>query len=344
VKVSVVMRKSWDSWVLRKIGLRLVECLVDSGIEAEYVTVPNVASDINHFLHFSFAEKVPGSITTTMITHVDDLIKARRVKEILSYEVHGGICMSKYHLEELINFGISHEKLSYVLPALDNTKVRKTHFTVHGNRYRDGRKNEAFLKQLAQSIDLSFAEFSFFGAGWEEIADSLQKAGADVTQHSSTDDFAHDYAKMNSALKVADYYVNMGWDEGSLGSLDAYVNRTKMILSAQGYHLHLLDEYTRYFNTYPEFQAIFQSLRTDYTQRQEIANNMSWEGYATQHEVIWKSLLQGGGLPLPKYFNYGQSQQQFDRKHLKPILNTSVYKTVSRATAIMLRKFGLDNE
>lgn len=343
MKVSVVIRKSWDGWVLRKIGLKLVENLTQLGIDAEYVTKPNPESDINHFLHFSFAEAVPSSITTTMITHVDDAIKAKRLQEILLDEINGGICMSKYHMKELVNFGISPAKLSYVLPALDNTKVRKIHFTIHGNRYRDGRKNEGFIKQLAESIDLTFSEFSFFGTGWEEIADILRKVGVDVILHPPTEDFTQDYLRMNNVLKFADYYVNMGWDEGSLGSLDAFVNRTRMIISAQGYHLHIFDETTRYFNDYPEFQSIFQSISVDYTGKQEVSNNMSWELYAKRHQIIWKSLLQGRGLPIPQFSNYVEGSQEFDMERLKPILNTSLRKTFSRATGIVLRKLGFDN-
>jgi hypothetical protein len=343
MKVSVVIRKSWDAWVLRKIGLKLVENLVELGIEADYVTAPNPESDINHFMHFSFAETVPGSISTTMITHVDDAIKARRLKEILSQQVNGGICMSRYHMEELIDYGISPEKLSYVLPALDNTQVRKIHFTLHGNRYRDGRKNEEFLKRLARSIDLSFAEFSFFGTGWEEIVEILTKAGVDVTVQLPTEDFTEDYVRMNKALELADYYVNMGWDEGSLGSLDAFVNRTSMIISAQGYHLNVFDKNTRYFSNYEEFHSIFQSISAEQAHKQEIAKNMSWQQYAKCHQGIWDSLLKSGILPLPQVSNYGDGVQQFDRIHLKPILDTSHRKTISRAKVIALRKLGIKN-
>lgn len=343
MKVSVVIRKSWDGWVLRKIGLNLVSNLVDLGIEAEYVSDPNPDSDINHFLHFSFAEAVPGSITTTMITHVDDAIKARRLKEILSTQINGGICMSKYHLEELIDFGIDRRQLSYVLPALDNNQVRKLHFTIQGNRYRDGRKNEVFLKQLAIEINLAFAEFSFFGTGWEEIAETLRKAGAEVTIRLPSADFAQDYVHMINALKVADYYVNMGWDEGSLGSLDAFVNRTSMIISAQGYHLHITDESVQYFNDYSEFRKIFASISERQSQKQMIANNMSWQQYAKSHQFIWEGALRREALPIPLYPNYLEGSQIFDRVKLNPILDTSFLKTLHRGKGILFRKLGIDN-
>lgn len=343
MKVSVVIRKSWDGWVLRKIGLNLVSNLKALGIEAEYVLEPNPASDINHFLHFSFAVAVPGSITTTMITHVDDAIKARRLKEILSTQINGGICMSKYHLEELVDFGIDPKQLSYVLPALDDNQVRKIHFTLQGNRYRDGRKNEVFLKQLAHEIDLTFAEFSFFGTGWEEVAENLRKAGAVVAIHLPSTDFAQDYVHMINALRVADYYVNMGWDEGSLGSLDAFVNRTNMIVSGQGYHLHIPDDSVEYFNDYSEFRKIFESLSTRQAQRQMAAKNMSWQQYAKNHKVIWESVLRGEALPMPQHPNYLVGSQIFDRVKLNPILDTSFRKTLYRGKGIMFRKLRIDN-
>jgi len=343
MKVSVVIRKSWDGWILRKIGLNLVSNLDHLGIEAEYVTAPNSESDINHFLHFSFAEGVPGSISTTLITHVDDAIKARRLKKILSKEINGGICMSKYHMEELIDFGIERKKLSYVLPALDNTQIRKIHFTLQGNCYRDGRKNEGFLKQLGNSIDLTFAEFSFFGTGWEETAGILSQAGAEVSIHLPGEDFAQDYVNMKNALKVADYFVNMGWDEGSLASLDAFVSRTKMIISAQGYHLHISDGTAQYFNDYPEFQVIFESIVAEQAQKQVIASNMSWQQYAKNHQVIWEGLLRGDALPVPQHPNYIGGSQVFDRVKLNPILDTSFRKTFYRGKGILFRKLGIDD-
>jgi hypothetical protein len=250
--------------------------------------------------------------------------------------------MSKYHLEELVDFGIKRNQLTYVLPALDDTQVRRIHFTIQGNRYRDGRKNEAFLKQLANEVDLTFAEFSFFGTGWQEIADILREAGGVVAIHPPGVDFDQDYVHMIDALKIADYYLNMGWDEGSLGSLDAFVNRTKMIVSAQGYHLHMSDESVEYFNDYSEFRNIFETIRIRQVQRQIIANNMSWKQYAKNHQGIWESILRGEALPMPQHPSYIDGPQTFDRAMLNPILDTSFRKTLRRGSGILLRKLRID--
>lgn len=338
MKVSVVMRSSWDGWVLRKIGLNLVSTLVELGVDAEYVNVPNPESDINHFLHFSFAEEVPGSKTTMMITHVDDAIKAKRVKSLLAGKQIVGICMSRYHMEELIDFGISNDRLSYVLPALDNTKVRRIHFTIQCNRYRDGRKNEEFLTKLSKSIDLSFAEFSFFGSGWKEIAADLRISGAQVTISEPSDNFGNDYDKMIKALEYADYYVNLGWDEGSLASLDAFVSRTKMILSAQGYHLNIPDVESHFFTEYSEFQNIISDISDNFNQKQKSADLMSWTNYAEKHMRIWETLISNDKLDSSLNSNYGEGSLAFDKSGLRPILDRSFSKTIDRALRILLRK------
>ena len=342
MRVSVVIRKSWDGWVLRKIGLNLVSGLNQLGIEADYVTDPDPKSNINHFLHFGFAEAVPNSISTMMITHVDDAIKAKRVKALLNNGVNGGVCMSSFHMEELIKYGIPAEKLSFALPALDETVLRRIHFTIQCNCYRDGRKNESFFKQLADSVDLGFAEFSFFGSGWEEIAVKLEKAGAEVALHPPSGDFTHDYRAMIEALKTADYYVNPGWDEGSLGSLDAFINRTRMILSSQGYHLNIPDRNSYFFNNYLEFREIFTSVAAEHATKQVCANNMSWLQYSKNHLTIWEGLLRSGKLSMPLNLNYGVGTVDFDKYALTPILDLSFRKTFRRAMGITTRKFKID--
>lgn len=344
MKVSIVIRDSWDGWVLRKIGLRLVDELVLHGIEAEYVTSPNPNSDVNHFLHFAFAVPVSGSLTTTAITHVDDAIKAKRLKDILLNGIDGGICMSKYHMEELIDYGVPREKISWVLPALDNTQMRRIHFTIQCNCYADGRKNEDFFKKLARSIDLEFAKFSFYGTGWEETAELLEDAGAEVSIYTPSKDFAQDYVEMIKALESADFYVNTGWDEGSLGSLDAFINRTPMILSAQGYHLSIPDNQTQFFNGYTEFEGIIEFIRAEQAKKQKDAENMSWQTYAKNHIAIWQALSLGRSLPKPLIQKYGEGTQTFERGTLQPILNLSWRKTIRRASGILKRKLGFESK
>lgn len=344
MRVSIVIRNSWDGWVLRKIGQNLVSALNTLGVDAEYANSPNPDSDINHFMHFGFADGVQGSMTTMMITHVDDRIKAKRVKKLLSEQIDGGICMSRYHMEELISYGVGPEKLSYVLPALDNTLVRRIHFTIQCNCYRDGRKNESFLENLARDVDLSFAEFSFYGTGWEVMATILELSGARVSIILPTDDFSKDYTEMRNALAAADYYVNLGWDEGSLGSLDAFVNRTGMILSAQGYHLNIPDERIQFFNDYKEFFNLIVEIRSNYNLRQLAASNMSWSQYARNHISIWETLLGEGALGKPTNSTYGEGSLEFDRTKLNPILDLSFRKTIRRARGILVRKIGLGNK
>jgi hypothetical protein len=338
MKVSVVIRKSWDGWVLRKIGLELVSNLKQLGIQAEYVTSPNPESDINHFLHFGFAQAVPRSSTTTMITHVDDAIKAKRLRHILTREVDGGICMSRYHMDELVKYGIPDKKLSYVLPALDKTNVSKTHFTVQCNRYQDGRKNESFLTKLASTVDLSFSEFSFFGTGWDEIARNLELAGAQVSIFPPSEDFASDYIKMKEVLEKADFYLNLGWDEGSLGSLDAFMARTNMILSAQGYHLNIPGNNTKYVSNFSEFLELIRLLAKEHIELQSSADMMTWSQYALNHVAIWQKLLENGVLGMPLNLTYDGITPHFETKELRPILDLSHRKTFRRLKRILMRK------
>lgn len=338
MKVSIVMRSSWDGWVLRKIGLNLVSSLIELGVEAEYVNFPNPQSDVNHFLHFSFAEEVRGSKTTMMITHVDDAIKAKRVKTIVREKLIAGICMSDYHMNELIDYGIPKESLTYVLPALDNTIVRRIHFTIQCNRYRDGRKNEVFFRRLASSTNLSFAQFSFFGSGWEDIARDLRNSGAEVAIFLPTEDFEKDYREMVKALEVADFYLNLGWDEGSLASLDAFINRTPMILSGQGYHLNIPDSNSLFFNNYEQFQSIILRISDEYKEKQKTADSMTWLNYARKHELIWQNLLINGNVETPLNSHYTGQTLTFEKTNLHPILDRSVLKTFKRAIGIYLRK------
>ena len=159
-----------------------------------------------------------------------------------------------------------------------------------------------------------------------------------MTVYEPSEDFGDDYKRMVKALEIADYYVNLGWDEGSLASLDAFVSRTKMILSAQGYHLNIPDAESHFFTEYWEFQNIISGISDNFHQKQKSADLMSWTSYAEKHISIWEELLANGKLDSSLNYNYGKGSLTFEKSNLRPILDRSFSKTLDRAVRILLRK------
>jgi hypothetical protein len=351
MKINLVIRDDWG-WALKKIAIRLKASLEELG---NTVTIRNTRSnsvDINHFLFNTFvpSEKIHGS--SLFLTHIDSVSKANHIADILKHFIDVGICMSDSHLEELVKFGIPREKLTFCLPAVDKIDSNKITFVILSNKYRDGRKNEWMLRELARKCDLSRFKFIFHGIHWGDTIKHLREFNIEAEWISPTDDTDFDYKLIFDSLNSSHYYLYLGWDEGSLGSLDAYIMRKKLIVSAQGFHLNLPARDVAYFNNFSELLGIFRSISNDEDTFELSLRNMDWKRYAIEHLAIWQVLVSQSGTftdlkPInnysTKHFEYKNRRSilpnGFRRKAFKKLLKLSTLVKTNRLLAFMLRKF-----
>jgi len=307
VRVRLVIDSVNRQWIIGKMADRLASALRELDFDAEVDEGPSDAVDVNHWMlylqpwrHYYSA---PGFFEpqwrpaptkhTAMITHVDDPVKVQIVRDSIGKILDAGICMSRMTMSELAGYGIDAARLTYVNPAHDDAvNPRRFIIGMTTKRYGDGRKREDDLLLVARKVRLDAFRFEIIGDGWEAVAEELRRAGAEVDLAPSD----RGYGYILERLPHFDYYLYAGWDEGSMGTLDALAAGVKTIITPQGFHLDLKGGITHPFHDEAELAAVFQAIADDRKVRIDSVKNWTWNEYARRHASIWRALLEGRPL------------------------------------------------
>ena len=286
MKINVILDRRNSGWILEKFARNLHANLNELGHFAIISERPNANFDINHFMSYAFAQGTVQSKTSFFITHIDDSYKLYEVKKkCLKYDY--GICMSKHMRDYIIEHtGLSNIK--YVLPAHDSIikpQAKKILFTTR--IYPDGRKNEKWIYDFFSVFSSDEIEFLIHGDGWEHVIEKIRSNGFKVSYSPSTDNFENDYLAIQESIKIADYYCYLGFDEGSMGTLDAKLARVPCIVSAQGFHLDVCDQMDFLFTDRQAFTLILRDLRKNIF-GEKLVDRLNWLTYAEQHLQIWQ--------------------------------------------------------
>ena len=212
--------------------------------------------------------------------------------------VNVGICMSSDTRAQLIDAGVDDRQLTFISPAHDGRlKPRKIILGITTRLYSDGRKREKLLVELARRMHLGNFEFRIFGLGWENVIPELERAGAVVSWHRESGDFQADYDTLLRAIPNFDYYVYLGLDEGSLGTLDALAAGVKTIVTPQGFHLDLPHGITHPVLTVGDLETVLLSIIEERQARILSVQALTWKTYAMRHVEVWRTLLNQSPLP-----------------------------------------------
>lgn len=297
LNVHLVLHPENQGWVIEKIAKRLLEHLPEHDIAATISDRPRLDVNLNHWMSYAFADEPQPTPATMLITHIDDPHKVALVRRELASGINAGICMSSHQVEFLVAQGLPPESLCHVLPAHDNRlKPRRIRIGIATRIYADGRKREALLVKLAQTISLEAFEFEIHGAGWEPVVPVLRAAGAQVAHFAGSSDYERDYERLIERMPQFDFYLYLGMDEGSLGTLDAVTAGVPTIVTAQGFHLDLGAGLDHTFTQFSELLAIFRGLAERRANRIEVAASLVWPKFAARHAQIWRAII--AGIPL----------------------------------------------
>lgn len=308
IKVGLVLSADNQGWVIEKIARRLAQHAPAYGAEISLSDRPDPSADVNHWMSYAFANEPHATRTCMFITHIDDPYKLRLVRGELSSAVDLGICMSNDALRSLVARGVPERSLCYILPAHDgHAKPRRIVIGITTRLYADGRKREDLLLRLGSELDFEQIEFKIFGAGWEKIVPQLTRLGADVEYDPGGPDYAADYQRILSALPTFDYYLSLGLDEGSLGTLDALASGVRTIVTAQGFHLDLGDALTYTFITYEELRDIFRGILAERDRMLARAAILGWADYARRHVIAWSAVRDGRTMELGRMLSADQA-------------------------------------
>lgn len=284
LKVNIV--DTGDTWIFNKFAVRLEEALTNYNVE---VTIsPNTRSDVDINHHIPFACYKPYPKDTLMITHVhSEKIVAFLKKQLDTAGM--GICMSKDTMNQLISYGIPRGKLCYINPAQDN--VIRPHKYCIGITHRcyddcDVRKRATSLLDILDGVDASFFRFFIMGDGWDKIVEQMRAKGFEVTYYPN---FIYD--TYNTLMQQIDYYLYMGFDEGSMGYLDALAAGAGTIVTPQGFHLDVDCPIDYPCSTVKQFRGAFLDLQNQRKAKIEAVEGWNWRNYAWKHLEIWNYLL-----------------------------------------------------
>ena len=301
MRIRIVLASQNAGWVIGKMAHRLCESLQAIGCVADVAEVPDPKADINHWMSFAFADGCPRTLNTMLVTHADDPFKVRLIRERVSGPIQLALCMSSHATQELTDLGVPGERLWFILPALDAPIApRRIRVGITTRVYDDGRKREALVARMARELPLDCFHFDIHGAGWEPVIQTLERAGAVVNFDPGSDDWQGDYARIQAAIPNFDYYLYLGMDEGSLGTLDAVSAGVKTIVTAQGFHLAIPGGITHPFVEYDELLAIFRALRAGFEEGRGRLSHWTWGAYAREHRGVWEAMLRNRGATVPR--------------------------------------------
>lgn len=292
MRIGLVLAPQNSAWVIGKMAHRLCDALVQLGHEARVSADPDPHADVNHWMSFAFADGCDETLNTMFVTHADDPFKVRLIRDLVARRIQLALCMSPHAVEELADLGVPRERLWFVLPAIDEpVPPRRVRIGVTTRVYDDGRKREAFLVRLARELRLDAFHFDIFGGGWEAVVAELEGAGATVSYDPGTEDWQGDYARIRTAIPSFDYYLYLGMDEGSLGTLDALSAGVKTIVTAQGFHLDLPGGIDHPFTDYDGLRDIFRRLDAKAADQRQRLAQWTWKTYASEHVGVWEAML-----------------------------------------------------
>ena len=343
--VQLIVHPGNAGWILEKIAIRLKEKFKIDGLDVQILESPRGDSDIVFWLYFGHRGIVKnggGSYTTRLksafVTHVDDATKLNIIRR-LNEDGVDLVFMSPSHSHEISSMLGFTEPFFNILLGTDLVETeQKMKIGLFSKCFDDGRKNEAWLVELAKKENLKDCEFIFIGTGWNRIRDELEAAGAEVKLYDGIQYPYPDYSEFPTFYRSLDLYLNLGFDEGSMGSLDAYVLGVKLLVSRQGFHNEFDRDADSFFSNYQEFSDKFIKNLEHHRSYQKAIKMWSWTNTADFLLNHWKQKLVFSNHSTSIHITNADVQHsaKWSRKHRRTYF-TFMGRAVDRFINIRLR-------
>jgi len=273
-------------WILRKFADRMKQYLDESGIRAYISNHSRPDVEINHHIQGGYYK--PYANDTLMITHLDDYKKLTILKKQLE-TARVGICMSRETMEMMKTYGIPANKLCYINPAHDafiKPKKYKIGITHRCYDAYDVRKRTGAILDIVDGVNSDYFKFIIMGNGWERIVDQLMDKGFEVQYYN---DF--DYEIYSRIMQDIDYFLFIGFDEGSMGYLDALAAGVGTIVTPQGFHLDVNCDIDYPCRNVAQFRKALMDLQQKRMEKTTAVKDWTWKNYVKKHMEIWDYIL-----------------------------------------------------
>lgn len=281
-------------WILTKFAKKLEENLERLGVDVDIDSCCDPKADINHHIAHHPYEPIRDLNDTLMITHIDSMSLLNQTKFQLE-TAKMGICMSKETMNMLTMNGVSREKLCYINPAQDGVIKPKKYILgiTHRNHADiDHRKKVENVLEICKKINPIYFSFLIMGDGWDPIIKDMKEMGFEVEYY---DHFDYEiYTKY--VMSKMDYYLFFGYDEGSMGFMDALAAGVKTIVTPQGFHLDIKDGITYPCKTIPDFIDTLLDIQGEREKIVKSIESYTWENYAKKHLEVWEYITRNKSL------------------------------------------------
>lgn len=299
--VELIVSEASRKWIIGKIVDRIASGLLLAGFRVEISSTSSHSADVSVFFNYFDPIELPtnpGNKRFVFVTHVDDLYRLSKLRTLLKLEVIP-IFMSVAHASELAS---SMGKNSFPKIRIGTDIAQKSptfKIGIASRRYDDGRKNEKWLVDLAKDRKLDKCEIHIFGHGWQTVVRQLRKLGVVVFVYDDVEEAYPTYADMLQWMKSnLNLYIYLGFDEGALGALDAYLLDIPLLISNQGFHREFELPNDSFFSDQEDFQSKLVLLANRFHKKHE---DWSWDVTVGEFiQIIDPALHETLGSTIPK--------------------------------------------
>jgi hypothetical protein len=231
-----------NSWIATALARQFKENLEKEGLQATIVeNKEDLASDT--CVHFFYFDAVADCTKKNIlyVTHIDHWWKAFKIMKYANQNC-SFICMSR-ETKKIVELYTRSEMVYHFMPEsinfknrISNNYAQKIRFGLFFRNYSDGRKNNLIIDELFNyiSINKKYCQLIIYGEGFEEY----YKKYKNIFLVYDDGDFNRDaYEKY---LKMCDYILYFGFDEGAYCTIDASIFNIPIIVTNQGYHRDII--------------------------------------------------------------------------------------------------------
>jgi hypothetical protein len=321
---------SSNNWILGKIARKIKENFEAIGLSVEILNFPTGKSDVvfwigkssgplwRHFLQVGIAKTSPTYETrleSVLVTHIDDLFKVQNIKN-LHKNGDDLVFMSNSHADLVANLAkISPRPFAarFGSDFAESYLYERFVVGIFSKVYPDGRKNEDWLVDYAKNNSALNLEFLIIGAGWTQTVKRLRALGVLVRLYDGVENSYPAYESFPDFYRDLSLYIYLGFDEGAMGCLDAYILGVPLLISKQGFHLDFQLAETDYFTDYKDFENKLNLTRSIYAQ--DVQKKLEWTWEATSRQLLkhW-----GEVLNIPDVIS-GEAEESFEIENFKEI-------------------------
>jgi hypothetical protein len=120
----------------------------------------------------------------------------------------------------------------------------------------------------------------------------LRTSKVKVEWYGPDTNFDLEYALILKVIRQADLFLYTGFDEGSLGALDAYLLGVPLLISDQGFHKNFEKRGDiSLFSNYEEFSANLRHIILEKNTTLRRNDEWAWSKYSDSHIQLWEALF-----------------------------------------------------